>query len=230
MRSTGATGVRVAVPTGNFGDIFAGWLAMRMGLPIRKLVLATNENDILARFFNSGVYRMGTVQATLSPSMDIQLASNFERYLYYRVGEDASRLRDLMRTLAATGELRVDAPDGVVDPAILAGVGNTADTLATIREFYEKENYLLDPHTAVGVHVGRQHLVDDEPMICLATAHPAKFNDAIQRAVGKDVAHHPRLDALRHAPTRVDVLPARVEAVRAYIEAKLAGASVPGVA
>ncbi len=226
MRETGAKGVRFAVPTGNFGDIFAGWIAQRMGLPIRKLVLATNENDILARFFESGEYRKGTVQATISPSMDIQVASNFERYLYYRVGEDAARLRGMMGDFARSGALKV-APglDGAIDPLFAAGRGNTAATQATIREFYREANYLLDPHTAVGVHVGRQHLEKDEPMVCLATAHPAKFGDAIREAVGVDVAHHPSLDALAGAKTRVTALPADAAAVRAYVERHTGGAS-----
>jgi threonine synthase len=224
MRETGASGVRVAVPTGNFGDIFAGWLAVRMGLPIRKLVLATNENDILARFFHTGEYRMGEVQATISPSMDIQVASNFERYLYYRVGEDATRLRGLMEAFGRDGALRVAPVNGVVDPLFAAGRGTTAETLATIREFYSDAGYLLDPHTAVGVHVARQHLSPDEPMLCLATAHPAKFADAIREAVGADVAHHPTLDALDGARTRMDVLPASVEAVRGYIVSHLPAA------
>lgn len=219
MRETGATGVRFAVPTGNFGDIFAGYVALRMGLPIRKLVLATNENDILARFFATGEYRKGRVQATISPSMDIQVASNFERYLYYRVGEDPERLRGLMAEFAKTGALRVPLlAGGVVDPLFVAGRGDTAATQATIREFYEDAKMLLDPHTAVGVHVGRQHLDADAPMICLATAHPAKFSEAIRDAVGADVARHPLLDALAGAPTRATKLPAQVAAVRAYVE------------
>lgn len=219
MRLTGAAGVRFAVPTGNFGDIFAGYLAARMGLPIRKLVLATNENDILARFFRTGEYSMSQVHATLSPSMDIQVASNFERYLYYRVGEDADRLRALMREFDAAKSLRIEASEGAVDPLFASGVGDTAATLATIREFYRDAGYLLDPHSAVGVHVGRQHLDPAEPMICLATAHPAKFSDAIQKAVGADIARHPTLDSLRGAPTRVEVLPASVDAVRQFISA-----------
>lgn len=218
MRSTGARGLRFSVPTGNFGDIFAGWLAMRMGLPIRKLVLATNENDILSRFFATGEYRTGAVHATLSPSMDIQVASNFERYLYYRLGQDAAAVRMAMDGFARDGIVRV-TPEatGAVDSAFAAGVGTTAETLATIREFHEEAGYLLDPHTAVGVHVGRRHLHEDEPMLCLATAHPAKFGDAIRQAVGADVAHHPALDALDGAPTRMEVLPGSVDAVRAYL-------------
>ena len=219
MRLTGARRIQFAVPTGNFGDIFAGYVAHRMGLPISRLVLATNENDILARFFNTGDYSQGAVHATVSPSMDIQVASNFERYLYYRVGEDALALQDLMKQFAATGKLSVaPLPNGRIDDLIVAGRGTTADTLATIREFQDKHGYLLDPHSAVGVHVGRHYLKQDEPMICLATAHPAKFSQAIQDATGRDLAHHPILTALDDLPTRCAVLPATEAAIRAHLE------------
>ncbi|MHC4295164.1 MAG: threonine synthase, partial [Planctomycetota bacterium] len=161
---TGAERVRVEVPTGNFGDILAGWYAMKMGAPIGKLILATNENDILARFYSTGEYSLGEVVETLSPSMDIQVASNFERYLYYKVGCDPSRLRELMDGFARTGSLRVEVgADGVVDSAFAAGVGTQADVLATIRRYHQQYDYLLDPHTAVGVHVAERQGVEGDP-------------------------------------------------------------------
>ncbi len=196
--ATGAEAVQVAVPTGNFGDIFAGYVAAKMGAPIQRLILATNENDILSRFFNSGVYSLGTVCPTLSPSMDIQVASNFERYLYYRVGQDSARLRQLMATFAAEKRIEVPEPS---DGLIAAGRGDTAMTLATIRKVYETEGILLDPHTAVGVAVA-ESFVADVPTVCLATAHPAKFAAAITQAVGKDIARHPTLEALKQLPVR----------------------------
>lgn len=218
MAQTGARTVRIAVPTGNFGDIFAGYLAVRMGLPVSRLILATNENDILARFFNTGVYQRGTVQATLSPSMDIQVASNFERYLYYRVDRDPSEVCRLMETFAQSGKLSLDKTKGAgKDPLFAAGTCKTDEALATIREFYKQHGYILDPHSAVGVHVGRQFLSADEPMLALATAHPAKFADAIRQATGQDVAHHPVLDALADLPQRRTVLPADADAVRAFL-------------
>ena len=186
MERTGARKVRFSVPTGNFGDIFAGYVACRMGLPCDRLVLATNENDILSRFFNSGVYGTGQVVPTLSPSMDIQVASNFERYLFYRADGDARQV--------------------------------AAATLATIRNYWAKHHYLLDPHSAVGVHVAEQHLDASAPMICLATAHPAKFGDAIRQATGEDLAHHPILDALATLPTRCTRLPAERAAIAAFVE------------
>jgi threonine synthase len=221
MAQTGAEKVSFSVPTGNFGDILAGWFAWKMGLPIGKLVLATNENDILSRFFNTGLYHTGSVVPTLSPSMDIQVASNFERYLYYRVGSDAGRLSALMQDFSQAGRLQLPLRAGEsVDELFRAGVGNTAQTLATIRRYWKEHRYLLDPHTAVGVAVAEPHLRANEPMICLATAHPAKFPQAIRDATGEDLAHHPTLDALADAPTRCDRLPNDEKAVRAYVAAR----------
>ena len=219
MERTGATRVRFSVPTGNFGDIFAGYVAYRMGLPVDRLVLATNENDILTRFFNSGVYGTGEVVPTLSPSMDIQVASNFERYLYYRAGGDARQVAQWMELFQRMGQL--DLPAG--DEIIRAGRGDTVATLDTIRRYWANHQYLLDPHSAVGVHVGTQHLDASAPMICLATAHPAKFGDAIQQATGKDLAHHPILDALIKLPTRCTRLPADQAAIAKFVADTIVG-------
>jgi threonine synthase len=147
--------------------------------------------------------------------MDIQVASNFERYLFDRVGGDAAQLRALMEQFGREGRLRVAG----CDPLFAAGVGDTAATLATIKRYHEQYDYLLDPHTAVGVHVAEQFLDPEAPMICLATAHPAKFSAAIQQATGQDLAHHPILDALADLPTRCTTLPAEVAAVRDFIAA-----------
>ena len=219
--ATGAQKVRFAVPTGNFGDIFAGYVASRMGLPVDKLVLASNENDILARYFNTGVYSLGEVAPTLSPSMDIQVASNFERYLYALAGESPDTLKRWMAEFKATGSL---ATPGAAHGCFAAGRGDTAMTLATIREYWDRYRYLLDPHTAVGVAVGSQFLDAAAPMVCLATANPAKFGDAIVRATGQDLAHNPLLDALAGLPTRVDVVPADAGTVAGIIKAALASA------
>ena len=150
--------------------------------------------------------------------MDIQVASNFERYLYYRTGNSPERVRALMDTFDRTGSLSVPPlPDGAIDDGFAAGACDTAGTLATIREFHERHACLLDPHTAVGVKVAREHLADGEPMICLATAHPAKFGAAIRQGVGRDLAHHEILDALADLPTRCTALDADVGALRAFI-------------
>ncbi len=211
----GTDRVRVAVPTGNFGDILAGWYAHRMGLPIDRLILATNENDILSRFFHTGVYSRGQVHKTLAPAMDIQVASNFERYLYYCLGEDPARLRGLMERFAQTGRLEVQT-DGPVDPVFAAGRAGRDDVLAAIADVWARHEYLLDPHTAVGVHVARQ-VQGPGPVLCLATAHPAKFPDAIRQATGRDLAHHPRIDALADLPERCAELPGEPQAVREFM-------------
>jgi len=225
MSETGAGKVAVCVPTGNFGNIFAAYMAVRMGLPVSHLVLATNENDILARFFKTGTYNLGKVHETLSPSMDIQVASNFERYLYYRVGEVPDKLREKMEQFAKTGELDVGThADDVVDSTFVAGSASDEDTLRAIRYFHEEYGYLMDPHTAVGVHVAMRHHDTGLPMLCIATAHPAKFGVAIREAVGEDVARHPDIDRLEDLPVRCDTLPASVPAVKEYLESRIGNA------
>lgn len=218
MERTGGDAVQFSVPTGNFGDILAGYYAARMGLPVRKLILATNENDILARFFQTGVYERGEVHATLSPSMDIQIASNFERYLFDCAGRDAGRLNGWMDAFAR--ESRLDLSDMNRSDLLVAGRGDTSATLDTIRRVGEEAGMVLDPHTAVGVHVGDALRDPEVPLICLATAHPAKFPDAIQQATGRTVTH-PILEALNDAETRQEILPAEEADVRSYLEAHI---------
>ena len=221
MDSTGARAVQFAVPTGNFGDVLAGWYAKRMGLPVRRLVLATNENDILARFYNTGVYAKGQVVPTVNPSMDIQVASNFERWLFYKLGQDPKAVGQLMTQFAIEGRFSIPMPHkGPLDAEIVAGSSDTRRTLATIRRYHEKHKYLLDPHSAAGVFVAEQFNEIEEPTICLATAHPAKFPDAIEDATGQDLATHPALEALANAPTRCDSLPNCSESLKSYLAAR----------
>ena len=217
MRETGASSLRFAVPTGNFGNILAGYLAKEMGMPIEKLILATNENDILARFFNTGEYAQGDVAQTISPSMDIQVASNFERYLYFYLKGDSAAVTEVIENFSRDG--RVSLP-GFADPLFTAGVGQTAETMAVIKRYHQDHGYTLDPHTAVGVFVGEQEMVDGVPMICVATAHPAKFTDAIREAVGEE-SHHDILDALADAETRCEDMANDEAAVRAYVDARI---------
>ena len=206
--------VSFTVPTGNFGDIFAGYAAARMGLPIRKLILATNENDILARYFKTGVYSKSAVAQTISPSMDIQIASNFERWLYLRANRDPELLKKWMTDFAATGILQL-APN---DPLITAERADTEQTLATIKRFHEDYGYLADPHTAVGITAALPHIVPNEPMICLATAHPGKFPDAIAAAIGDAApAAAPEIKALKGLPTRKTNLPNDAQAIADFI-------------
>jgi threonine synthase len=221
--ATGAESVRVCVPTGNFGNVLAGWYAHRMGAPISKLILATNTNDILARFFNTGEYSLGKVWQTLAPSMDIQVASNFERYLYYRLGEDSTALTDLMRKFRQTGSLRVKPGDaGVMDPLIDSGAADEQQLIDTIAASWQGHRYLMDPHTAVGVSVARRTAGNGgDPVVCLATAHPAKFPAAIRRATGQDIAHHPAIDRLMHMETRCQIVDNDCEKVRQFMVEKI---------
>lgn len=219
LAQTGARQISFVAPTGNFGDIFAGYIAWRMGLPIRRLVIATNENDILARFFREGMYVRGRVQPTISPSMDIQVASNFERYLFYRSGADSEQIRAIMERFESTGKiLAADLPPASEPGVFVAGSADTAATLDTIRKFYRSHDCLLDPHTAVGVCVSREFHEKDVPLICLATAHPAKFPEAIQDALGENPAGHKILDALANLPSRRAELPAETNAIRDFLE------------
>ncbi|HEX7928371.1 MAG TPA: threonine synthase [bacterium] len=212
----------VSVPTGNFGHIFAGVLARRMGLPIGLQILATNANNILDRFVQTGEYRKGKVHQTYSPSMDIQVASNFERYLHDLAGGDGARVNGWLDSLRKTGGFRLS--QGMMRKVWgdfdSAAVDDPA-TIATMREVHTKWGYLLDPHSAIGVRATLDRPKLDMPVVTMATAHPAKFNDAIRKAVGFDAPLPPALADLERHPTRVKVLPARLEAVQAYMQATL---------
>lgn len=215
LRLGGREPVRFCVPTGNFGNVFAGFVAKRMGFPVGQLLLATNENDILSVFFATGVYERGPVRYTITPAMDIQVASNFERYLYYLLGERPAALVEFMQAFAREGRAALPAAPGTADFAATAV--DVADTSATIRAVYREHGYVLDPHTAVGLAAARRFPATG-PTICLATAHPAKFPEAVDEAIGAPLARHPRLEALRGKPSRTTVLPASLEAVRGFIE------------
>lgn len=211
--TTGAREIQITVPTGNFGDIFAGYVAKKMGAPIRRLILATNENDILSRFFTTGDYRIGQVAPTLSPSMDIQVASNFERYLYYRLGKNPEKVRAAMAEFAAQKALHLEGSD----PDFAAGKANTAETLETIRHYYAQCRYILDPHTAVGVSIAERNMLPDCPTLCLSTAHPAKFSAAITQALGEDLARHPALERIKELPLRKVLLDPQKETICQYM-------------
>ena len=205
--------VSFCVPTGNFGNVFAGYLAKRMGFPIHRLILAANENDILPVFFRTGLYRRGRVRFTISPSMDIQVASNLERFLYYHLEEDPAALREFMDAFDRNGEVRL-APPG--DHIFHATSVDRPGTMDAIRQVYRETGYLADPHTAVGLAAARR-LEMDGTVACLATAHPAKFPEAVNEAVGSAVARHPALEALQGKPSNRTVLPADIDAVQALI-------------
>jgi len=207
--------VRFCVPTGNFGNVFAGYVAKRMGFPVGQLMLATNENDILSVFFHTGVYQRGEVRFTITPAMDIQVASNFERYLYYLLGEDAAALRAFMAAFASAGRAALPSAPGTDDFAATAV--DVSETSATIRAMYREHGYVVDPHSAVGIAAARRFPAPG-PTVCLATAHPAKFPEAVDEAVGAPVARHERLERLRGLPSRTTVIPASLDAVRTFIE------------
>lgn len=177
--------VSFTVPTGNFGDIFAGFVAKQMGLPIDRLIIATNDNDILSRTLATGSYAMRGVEQTSSPSMDIQISSNFERLLFESYGRDAAAVRGLMRSLGQSGEFTIaDAPLKAIREQFSASRSTVAETAATIDTVLKQDGYLLDPHSAIGVKVAREYADTTSPMVVLATAHPAKFPDAVKDACG----------------------------------------------
>jgi threonine synthase len=210
--------VTFCVPTGNFGNVFAGYLAKRMGFPVDRLVLATNENDILSVFFATGEYRRGDVRYTVTPAMDIQVASNFERYLFYLMDQDSERLCAFMNAFAASGCAALDEVPVRVD--FSATSVDVEDTLATIRRVHRDHGYVADPHTAVGL-AAAERFAGDGPTVCLATAHPAKFPEAVSEAVGGDAARHDALDALRGLPSRRTEIAPSLEALKAFIEANV---------
>ncbi len=220
-RATGSDSFYVSVPTGNFGDIFAGWVAKRMGLPIRKLIVATNENNILTRFVRDGDYSIGNVTQTLSPSMDIQVASNFERYLYYFYDENAQKVRQAMDDFRRDGKLtflRKEERERIGND-FLAMTVDREQTLATIRDFYRSTGTILDPHTAVGVHAGRQLAGGDAPVVCLATAHAAKFPDAVRQAIGRDPEIPISLAGIENRTRRCELIDAETHKIKDFLAA-----------
>ncbi len=211
--------VSFTVPTGNFGDIFAGYAAMKMGLPIEKLVVATNVNDILARTLETGRYEMRGVSATTAPSMDIQISSNFERLLSEAYGHDGDAVRRLMNQLGQSGSFTIDpAPLADIRARFAAGRCDEAQTAETISRTLKDSGYLLDPHTAIGVHVAQEHEQAGVPMIILGTAHPAKFPDAVEAACGVRPELPPELQPMMSAEERQQVLPAEQTAIEQHIE------------
>ncbi|MCB1852205.1 MAG: threonine synthase, partial [Gammaproteobacteria bacterium] len=209
-----------SVPTGNFGDIFAGYVALRMGLPIERLVLATNRNDILSRFVNSGVYQAREVHHTISPSMDIQISSNFERYLYYLMDQRTDKVRELMERMGREGQITIPGEKlSEVTALFHAEAVSEEETLEQIAASYREHGYILDPHTAVGVRAASRF----PGTVCLATAHPAKFGEAVKRAIGCEASPPPSLQGLLERETRCQILAADVGVIKRYMQSKLDG-------
>ena len=210
--------ISFTVPTGNFGDIFAGYAAKRMGLPIDKLVVATNENDILARTLKTGRYEMKEVKATTSPSMDIQISSNFERLLFEAHGRDAGAVRRAMESLKQSSAFDIEEKAlKAIRKDFRAGRASEKQVAATIRDTLKETGYLLDPHSAIGVFVATKHEKPGAPMVTLATAHPAKFPAAVKSASGIDPALPTWLADLMQREERFDVLDAKLDAVEDFI-------------
>ncbi len=223
--SLGAPGRSVAfsVPTGNFGNVFAGYVAAGMGLPISQLVVATNRNDILARFFEGGEMSARPVEPSFSPSMDIQVSSNFERLLFDMMGRDGGRVADAIEGFRAGRGLTVD-PQRLAEMRALFDAGTLDDpgTLAEIRATWRRSGILLDPHSAVGVAVGRRcRRETDAPLVTLATAHPAKFPDAVEQATGVRPDLPERLADLFDRPERMDTVANELAAVQDFVRARV---------
>jgi threonine synthase len=213
------------VPTGNFGDVFAGEAAMRMGLAAERLVVATNANNIMARALNDGVYAAGSTRPTLSPSMDIQVASNFERALFEASGRDTAWLAGAMAEFGRSRELALPEPVlAALRARYSAYSSDDQETLQTIGNVYRETGRLIDPHTAVGVCAAMKAAGEAAgPVVVLSTAHPAKFPDAMVRATGQAAPLPQRLRDLYENPERFTVLPSDGEQVRRFIEARLPG-------
>ncbi|MFZ4703364.1 MAG: threonine synthase, partial [Candidatus Methylumidiphilus sp.] len=215
--------VAFSVPSGNFGNICAGHIARRMGLPIAQLILATNENDVLDEFFRTGVYRpRGTAQTfhTSSPSMDISKASNFERFIFDLVGRDSVKLRAFWSQVEAGGAFDIkETPywDALPGFGFVSGKSTHADRLATIRHTWEKYGVMIDTHTADGLKVGIEQRRPDLPLICLETALPAKFEETIREALGREPERPAGMVGIENLPQQCVVMDADVEALKAYI-------------
>jgi threonine synthase len=213
--------ISFTVPTGNFGDIFAGYCAKMMGLPIEKLVIATNANDILKRTLDSGRYEMAGVAPTISPSMDIQISSNFERLLFESAGRDADAVNRMMAGLKQSRGFDLpQASIAAIRRDFLAGTTDEPSTKAVIAQTQKASAYLLDPHTAVGVGVARSLPHDGTPMVTLATAHPAKFPAAVAEASGIEPALPAWLADLYQRPERVTVLANDQRLIEDFIAAR----------
>ncbi len=208
-------GASFVVPTGNFGNVFAAHVAKRMGAPLGDLCIATNRNDILTRFFENGEMKQEGVQPTVSPSMDIQVSSNFERYLFDVLGRDAGKISALMKEFKETARFVVTQEDmAQIRNGFSAARCDENETLATMKKVFTEAGYTLDPHSAVGVSAA---LSMNKPVITLATAHPAKFPDAVEQATGIRPGLPEHLGGLLEKPENFEVLPADLNKIRNFI-------------
>ncbi len=198
------------VPTGNFGNVLAGWMLQKMGVPLRGFRVATNQNDILYRLFTTGDYKVTDVSPSLAPSMDIQVSSNFERFLYYQAGRNSTRVREIMHAFKTSGHHRFENFDR---DTFTASRCTDTEIAQIIRDVYQRFNYIVDPHTACGF----KDIATDRPSVVLSTASPAKFPETIRSAIGIE-ATHPSLEALKSRPLVKTLLPADTALVRAFVD------------
>jgi threonine synthase len=210
--------IAFSVPTGNFGDVFAGYVAAQMGLPIAKLIVATNVNDILHRALTTGDYSCGDVTPTATPSMDIQVSSNFERLLFDLAGRDGAALAGMMRGFETSRAMTI--PENMLAPArdLFVSARIDADGMAlALRWASERAGQIIDPHSAIGLAAACSMDLGDVPVVTLGTAHPSKFRDAVERATGRRPALPKRLGGLMDREERCDTLPATAAAVATYV-------------
>lgn len=211
--------VDFSIPTGNFGDIFAGYIARKMlpGGSIRQLILASNDNDILSRFVNNGDYSMADVRITNTPSMDIQAASNFERYLYYLMDSDTAKTKALMELFMHERRIDLSSDIDLIQRDFSATSVSTEEVKETICTFHKEHGYILDPHTAVGVRAAEKFRTVGVPMVCLATAHPAKFPEVVREAIGEPPPVPEELADIENRESRCEIMEADKEQVKAFV-------------
>jgi len=214
--------VSFSVPTGNFGDIYAGYLARRMGLPINQLIIATNRNDILHRLISNNEYSLGSLEHTLSPSMDIMVSSNFERYLFDLFDQDAEAVTRFVTGLGTTAQ-HLDSERWARARALFSSLGvDDETTCEIIAQVYREAEFLIDPHTAIGVHAARQCNQDNSvPMITLATAHPVKFADAVEKAGLSSPQLPAHLQDLFERDEQYQILDNSIDAVTEFMQQRL---------
>jgi threonine synthase len=211
--------VAFAVPTGNFGNVFAAYAAKKIGLPISQMIVASNANDILTRFFETGEMKSLTVTPTLSPSMDIQVSSNFERYLFDMVDGRADVVNGTMEQFRQSKTFRVSSDRmAKVRSTFDAYRTDDAGTLAAMKKIHDETGMLVDPHSAIGIAAARAKRKDPNvPMVCVATAHPAKFPDAVEKATGIRPALPPHLADIMQRPERCEEMRWNLDALKDYI-------------
>ncbi len=210
-----------SVPTGNFGDIYAGYIAKKMGLPIEKLIVATNENDILERVINSGEYKPGKVKPSLSPSMDVQISSNFERLLFDVLNHDDKKVSNLMSKLLSEGSFKLEKEQiKIIKKDFFANKVTDKETLEIIKNFANKHNFLIDPHTATAIGAAKKVRGDFEILI-LGTAHPYKFLETIKMATNKEVKIPQQVSGISDKKEKYDILENKTSEIKNYILGKI---------